>query len=111
MSEPEQLDLKGDVPTGLAHIDMLARFNQRNRKLAQSLLQSHRDDLAMLGRALHVLYLTATCHRKCWGGGHVMEFMAARGYKPPADACTLNPIAPHSPAAVFLRRVEDPANF
>lgn len=52
MKEPQQLDLKGDVPTGLAHIDMLVRFNQHNRELAQSLLQAHRDDLDMLGGGL-----------------------------------------------------------
>jgi hypothetical protein len=42
MKEPQQLDLKVDVPTGLAHIDMLVPFNQHNRELAQSLLQAHR---------------------------------------------------------------------
>ena len=80
MNESERPDPLALVPTGLAHIDMLARFNRRNRQLAQSLLQGHRDELDMLGRSLHVLYLVATCHRKCWGGGHVMEFMAGRVY-------------------------------
>ena len=49
MSESERQIPPVEVPTGLAHIDMIARFNQRNRALAQSLLQAHRDDLDLLG--------------------------------------------------------------
>jgi hypothetical protein len=111
MKEPQQPELTGDVPTGLAHIDMLARFNQHNRKLAQSLLQAHRDDLDMLGRALHVLYLAATCHRKCWGGGHVMEFMAGRVYNLACAAYSLICIAYYDEALNLTRSIGESANL
>jgi hypothetical protein len=83
MTDTEPRPPQGEVAAGLAHIDMLARFNQRNPALAQSLLQSHRHDLDLLGRALHVLYLAATCQRKCWGGSfgdlkHVVSEKPAR---------------------------------
>jgi hypothetical protein len=77
MTKSERQDPKFQVPTGLPHIAMIVRINQHNRTTAQSLLKSRHKNLDLLGRALHVLYLAATCHRKCWGGGHVMEFMAA----------------------------------
>jgi len=93
MHEAPASDPPLEVPTGLAHIDMLARFNQRNRELVQGALQEHRDALELLGRALHVLYLAATCHRKCWGGGHVMEFKAGRVYNLACAAYSLICIA------------------
>jgi hypothetical protein len=101
----------GEVPTGLAHIDMLARINQRNRAVAQTLLQSHREDLDMFGRSLHVLYLAATCHRKCWGGGHVMEFMAGRVYNLACAAYSLICIAYYDEALNLTRSIGEAANL
>jgi hypothetical protein len=111
MGKVEPQAPQGEVPTGLAHIDMIARFNQRNRALAQSLLQSHRDDLELLGRALHVLYLAATCHRKCWGGGHVMEFMAGRVYNLTCGAYSLICIAYYDEALNLTRSIGEAANL
>jgi hypothetical protein len=111
MSESQRQDPPPEVPTGLAHIDMIARFNQRNRALAQSLLQEHRDDLGLLGRALHVLYLAATCHRKCWGGGHVMEFMAGRVYNLGCAAYSLICIAYYDEALNLTRSIGEAANL
>jgi hypothetical protein len=111
MNEVDPQAPHGEIPTGLAHIDMIARFNQRNRALAQSLLQSHRDDLALLGRALHVLYLAATCHRKCWGGGHVMEFMAGRVYNLACAAYSLICNAYYDEALNLTRSIGEAANL
>jgi hypothetical protein len=107
----EHQDPKGEVPTGLAHIDMISRFNQRNRAQAQSMLQAHRDDLELLGRALHVLYLAATCHRNCWGGGHVMEFMAGRVYNLTCAAYSLISIAYYDEALNLTRSIGEAANL
>ena len=111
MSEVESQAPQDEVPTGLAHIDMIARFNQCNRVLTQSLLQAHRDDLDLLGRALHVLYLAATCHRKCWGGGHVMEFMAGRVYNLACGAYSLICIAYYDEALNLTRSIGEAANL
>lgn len=111
MTGSERDEPQGSVPTGLAHIDMIARINQRNRVLAQSLLQTHRKDLDLLGRALHVLYLAATCHRKCWGGGHVMEFMAARVYNLTCAAYSLICIAYYDEALNLTRSIGEAANL
>lgn len=111
MHEASPPDPPYEVPTGLAHIDMLARSNQRNRELAQGLLQEHRDSLELLGRALHVLYLAATCHRKCWGGGHVMEFMAGRVYNLACAAYSLICIAYYDEALNLTRSIGEAANL
>jgi hypothetical protein len=111
MSESQRQDPPLEVPMGLAHIDMIARFNQRNRALAQSLLQEHRDYLDLLGRALHMLYLAATCNRKCWGGGHVMEFMAGRVYNLACAAYSLICIAYYDEALNLTRSIGEAANL
>ena len=111
MHEASPSDPPFEVPTGLAHIDMIARFNQHNRALAQSRLQEHRDALELLGRALHVLYLAANCHRKCWGGGHVMEFMAGRVYNLACAAYSLICIAYYDEALNLTRSIGEAANL
>lgn len=100
-----------EVPTGLAHIAMIVRINQHNRSSAQSFLKSHQTDLDLLGQALHVLYLAATCHRECWGGGHVMEFMAARVYNLACSAYSLICIGYYDEALNLTRSIGEAANL
>src|ERR1700693_4738121 len=98
---PERLD--GPMPNGIAHIAMLARFNQRNRDAMQKLLAARRNDLAMFGTSLNVLYEVATCHRKCWGGAHTMESMAGRVYNHACAAYSLVCIAYYDEALNLTR--------
>lgn len=90
---------------------MLSMFNQRNRGLTQELLQSHRDKLSLLGDSLHVLYLAATCHRKCWGGGHQMEYMAGRVYNNACAAYSLICIGYYDEALNLVRSLGETANL
>lgn len=111
MTKSERPDPQIEIPTGLAHIGMIVRMNQSNRASAQSLLQTHREELDLLGRALHVLYLAATCHRKCWGGGHVMEFMGGRVYNLACAAYSLICIAFYDEALNLTRSIGEAANL
>jgi hypothetical protein len=42
-----------------------------------SMLSAERE---VLGTSLSALYQVATCHRKCFGGGHVLESLSGRIY-------------------------------
>jgi hypothetical protein len=90
---------------------MIARFNHANRGISQSLLETHRPELKLLGSSLHVLYLAATCHRKCWGGGHVMEFMAGRVYNLTCAAYSLICIAYYDESLSLIRSIGESANL
>jgi hypothetical protein len=103
--------VKGDVPKGLAHIAMIVGINQDNRVVTQKLLTTHRDDLKMLGTSLTVLFEAATCHRKCWGGGHKMEFMAGRVYNLACAAYSLVCIAYYDEALNLTRSLGEIANL
>ena len=69
-----------DVPTGLAHIDMNIRLGEHMREQSAEHLVKYEHELKVLGTALSIIYQFATCHRKCFGGPHTIEAIAARVY-------------------------------
>ena len=68
------------IPTGLEYIKMIASFGEEISRDSVPYLANHKDDLDVLGTALSIFYITATCHRKCQGGSHVLESLVARAY-------------------------------
>lgn len=69
-----------EIPSKLEHIKMLAAIAEHNRQLSAEKLDSVKHELEMLGTALNILYQTGTCHRKCFGGAHVLESLSGRSY-------------------------------
>ena len=59
---------------------MLDDIAEHNRKLSVKELESATTALALLGTSLSVLYQASTCHRKCFGGPHVLEGLCGRAY-------------------------------
>ena len=78
------------VPSGLEHIEkMLVMLGERNRLLSGSKLSDYKDEINILGISLSILYQVATCHRKCFGGDHVLESLTGRTYNLACSAYTL----------------------
>ena len=69
-----------DIPSGLDHLDMVSTISSMTRRATRSKLGKHEADALMIGTSLSAFYQAATCHRKCHGGGHVLEALTGRMY-------------------------------
>ena len=59
---------------------MLAAITEHNRGLSASKLDSVKEYLNIVGVSLAILYQAGTCHRKCFGGAHILESLSGRAY-------------------------------
>jgi hypothetical protein len=69
-----------DIPTGLAHIEMLETLAAMTQEKSAAAMGEQPTELNMIGTALSALYQASTCHRKCYGGPHILEALSGRTY-------------------------------
>jgi hypothetical protein len=69
-----------DIPTGLEHIKLIGKMGDKNRLITSKIIAAHKEELELLGISLSMIYQVSTCHRKCFGGSHVLEGLAGRFY-------------------------------
>ncbi len=69
-----------NVPTGIAHIEMLETLAAMTKEKSAAVEGEQPTELNMIGTALSALYQAATCHRKCYGGPHILEALSGRTY-------------------------------
>ena len=74
------MERKLDIPSGLDHIKMVAIVGEKNRHLSTVKLEDFKSDLEIVGISLSILFQASTCHRKCFGGSHILESLAGRSY-------------------------------
>lgn len=99
------------VPRELDHLKMIVAMNQNNRAKSNKHLKSHESDLRLLGTSLSALYEAATCHRKCYGGDHVFEGIAARTYNLACSAYSLISIGYYDEALNLIRSIGEISNL
>lgn len=99
------------IPTGLEYIKMIASFGEEISRDSVPYLANHKDDLDVLGTALSIFYITATCHRKCQGGSHVLESLVARAYNLALSAYTLTCRGLYDEALNLVRSIGEIANL
>ena len=99
------------IPTGLEYIKMIASFGEISRRDSVPYLVNHKHDLEVLGIALSIIYMTATCHRKCHGGPHVLESLVARAYNLALSAYTLTCRGLYDEALNLVRSIGEIANL
>jgi len=99
------------VPTGLDHLHFLTKMNLQNRSLSESELKKHSAELCLLGTAMNALYQAGTCHRKCWGGGHVLETMVARVYNLACSSYSLISIGFYDESMNLVRSIGEIGNL
>lgn len=99
------------IPTGLAHSAMLGRINTENRRASEALLQERKEDLRTLGHSLAALYDASTCHRKCWGTGHVLEALGGRIYNLACASYSLVSIGYYDESLNLVRSIGEIANL
>jgi hypothetical protein len=99
------------IPTGLPHVALIGRLNKENRDASEQLLRKRTRDLELFGESLAALYIAGTCHRKCWGGDHILEKLAARVYNLACAAYSLISIGFYDEALSLARSIGEIANL
>jgi hypothetical protein len=100
-----------NIPSGSEHLKLLAEIAERNRKLSASKLASVEIDLNAIGTALSILYQASTCHRKCFGGEHILEALSGRAYNLACSAYILICRGFYDEALNLVRGIGEIANL
>ena len=108
MDAPER---QQDVPTGLEHLNFLQRLNKSNRLDSEPILRNYKKHLTVLGTAMAGLYTSATCHRVCRGGDHIIETLGTRTYNLSLGAYSLASIGLYDEALNLVRNIGEIANL
>src|SRR6266446_3806804 len=103
------MDMPANVPTGVEHLRMLALLRVNTKKASEAKLQDHSVDF--IGSCLAALYEAATCHRKCHGGGHVLESLCGRAYNLGAAAYELISAGYYDEALNLIRSMGEISNL
>jgi hypothetical protein len=100
---------KHDVPNGLEHIAILERIGERTKSETMPLLA--KAELRSLGISLNILYQAATCHRKCYGGHHMLERLCGRAYNLACAAFHLLTFGFYDEALGLIRGIGELSNI
>ena len=102
---------KNEIPIGLDHVRMISLLNKRKRLESENLLKKYEKDLTIFGTSLSALYQSATCHRKCHGGGHLFERIIGRTYNLACASYSLISIGFYDEAMNLVRSIGEIANL
>lgn len=89
MSEPKFKSVNHGLPYSLSQIDFVLNASSLVRAETLTKLEPLELDLKVLGTSLNTLYQAATCHRKCHGGGHLLESICGRAFNQSIGAIQL----------------------
>jgi hypothetical protein len=78
-----------DVPSGLEHIDLINSYAEKVKLISDVSQAEVKDSLEIIGASLSILYKVGTCHRKCFGGSHILEALSGRAYNLSCSALIL----------------------
>lgn len=99
------------IPNGLDHLKLVVDGGANTQNVSAPNLEKHSNDLLMIGTCLCALYQAATCHRKCHGGGHVLESLAGRTYNLSAAAYNLITLGYYDEALNLVRAIGEISNL
>lgn len=78
-----------NIPIGREHLSKVFEMGDATMHASAEVLYESGVVLDLIGTSLSALYQAATCHRKCYGGPHILEALAGRSYNLGAGAYTL----------------------
>ncbi len=99
------------LPTGTHHLDMVMKG--ANVVAAESIehFKEFEASRRIVGTCLNVLYQAATCHRKCHGGGHLLESLCGRAYNLGTAAYNLTVLGLYDEALNLIRGLGEMTNL
>lgn len=99
------------IPTGLEHLAMIRRGAMYVANQTVSNLDEYKTNNDVIGSALDALYQAATCHRKCHGGGHILESLCGRAYNLSCSAYYLTIFGLYDEALNLIRSLGELTNL
>jgi hypothetical protein len=99
------------IPSGAEHLDGVVRASLIVRQQSAQDFASLATERELLGTSLSALYQAATCHRKCFGGGHVLESLSGRMYNLAVSAYQLALNGFYDEALNLTRSIGEIANL
>jgi len=100
-----------EIQSGAEHLDSTVRASKIVRQQSGQTLAMLSEERDLLGTSLSALYQMATCHRKCFGGGHVLEALSGRTYNLAVSAYQLALSGFYDEALNLIRSIGEIANL
>lgn len=100
-----------EIPSGAEHLDGTVRASMIVQQQSKRTLATLSTECELLGTSLSTLYQVATCHRKCFGGGHVLEALSGRIYNLAVSAYQLALNGFYDEALNLTRSIGEIANL
>lgn len=100
-----------EVPLGSRHLAFVTAVGERNRQAAAAHTAEYEPTLRLLGSCMAGLYLSATCHRQCMRGDHLVETLGARAYNIAFSAYSLIEIGMYDESMSVIRSLGELSNL
>jgi hypothetical protein len=107
---------KQEMATGHRHIEVIMRLGrltvaQTSLLLADGLDKNVFDMVESIGTSLSALYQAATCHRRCFGGDHIVESLCGRAYNVGSGAYHLLALGLYDESLALIRSLGELTNL
>jgi hypothetical protein len=102
---------KFDVPNGIEHIQFIVQSGDYVRSEFFVHAEERVPWIEIIGMCLNALYQASTCHRKCTGGGHLLERLCGRAYNMACGAYALTSFGLYDEAFTLVRGLGELTNL
>jgi hypothetical protein len=102
---------KHQLPDGVANIAFIVQSGDYVRAEFFAHAEERLPWMEIIGMCLNALYQAATCHRKCRGGGHVLERLCGRAYNMACAAYQLTSLGLYDEALTQVRGLGELTNL
>jgi hypothetical protein len=99
------------IPTGLDHLAWISISRGSSEEKFAADDSRYMTDLKILGTSLSILYQAGTCHRRCFGGPHILESLAGRSYNLACSGYFLIAAGLYDEALSLVRSIGEITNF
>lgn len=105
------METKPPVPNGAQHLAVVryerdAGCERDRRNVADFKLNNE-----IIGTCMSALYQAGTCHRRCHGGGHILESLCGRAYNLSCAAYDLTNVGLYDEALNLIRSLAEMTNL
>jgi hypothetical protein len=102
---------KEELPDGIANIAFIVQSGDYVRAEFFVDAEERLPWMEIIGMCLNALYQAATCHRKCRGGGHLLERLCGRAYNMTCAAYQLTSFGLYDEALTLVRGLGELTNL
>jgi hypothetical protein len=102
---------RNELPDGIESIAFIVQSGDYVRAEFFAHAEERLPWMEIIGMCLNALYQAATCHRKCRGGGHLLERLCGRAYNTACAAYQLTTFGLYDEALTLARGLGELTNL